>query len=107
MLAVDPARQSHGVGLALTDHATEWLRARGMRVARIGTGGDVGHAAARRLYERRLLADTDGALLESALTRHRSIAHAEASARQSLPSEGVPAHSHLRARTGSAAASGS
>jgi lincosamide nucleotidyltransferase A/C/D/E len=52
MLAVDPAAQGHGVGRALTDHATDWLRAVGMRVAMIGTGGDAGHAAARRLYER-------------------------------------------------------
>ena len=52
MLAVDPAHQAQGVGLALTDHATEWLRSHGMRVAMIGTGGDLGHAQARRLYER-------------------------------------------------------
>jgi GNAT superfamily N-acetyltransferase len=52
MLAVDPAAQRHGVGRALTDHATDWLRAQGMRVAMIGTGGDPGHAPARRLYER-------------------------------------------------------
>ncbi|WP_053226372.1 GNAT family N-acetyltransferase [Solirubrobacter soli] len=52
MLAVDPAEQAHGIGRALTEHATEWLRAAGMRVAMIGTGGDAGHAAARRLYER-------------------------------------------------------
>jgi hypothetical protein len=32
------------LGLALTDHATEWLRA-GMQVAMIGTGGDGGHAS--------------------------------------------------------------
>jgi GNAT superfamily N-acetyltransferase len=52
MLAVDPGSQGHGVGLALTDHATAWLRDAGMLVAMIGTGGDPGHAAARRLYER-------------------------------------------------------
>lgn len=52
MLAVDPEQQARGVGLALTDHATGWLQAAGMRVAMIGTGGDVGHAVARRLYER-------------------------------------------------------
>src|SRR4051794_24283458 len=32
------------LGLALTDYATEWLRA-GMQVAMIGTGGDGGHAS--------------------------------------------------------------
>ncbi len=51
MLAVDPAEQGRGVGHALTAHATDWLRDAGMRVAMIGTGGDDGHAAARRLYE--------------------------------------------------------
>ncbi|HEY6886370.1 MAG TPA: GNAT family N-acetyltransferase [Solirubrobacter sp.] len=52
MLAVDPAEQSQGIGRALTDHATAWLRDAGMRVAMIGTGGDLSHAAARHLYER-------------------------------------------------------
>jgi hypothetical protein len=33
---------SAGVGLALADRATEWLRSQGMRVAMIGTGGDPG-----------------------------------------------------------------
>jgi GNAT superfamily N-acetyltransferase len=51
-LAVDPAHQRRGVGLALTDHATEWLRAAGMKVAAVGTGGDAGHAPAGKLYER-------------------------------------------------------
>jgi GNAT superfamily N-acetyltransferase len=51
MLAVDPAHQREGVGRALTDHATAWLGDIGMRVAVIGTGGDPGHAPARRLYE--------------------------------------------------------
>jgi putative acetyltransferase len=52
ILAVDPASRRQGVGLALTDVATEWLRGAGMRVAFIGTGGDAGHAPARALYER-------------------------------------------------------
>jgi ribosomal protein S18 acetylase RimI-like enzyme len=51
MLAVDPQDQGEGVGMALTRFATEWLRGRGMRVAMIDTGGDSGHARARRLYE--------------------------------------------------------
>jgi GNAT superfamily N-acetyltransferase len=50
MLAVDPTAQRRGVGLALTEIATDWLREMGMRTAMIGTGGDPGHAPARRLY---------------------------------------------------------
>ncbi len=52
MLAVDPAAAGRGRGTALTDHATGWLRDQGMRTAMIGTGGDPGHAAARRTYEK-------------------------------------------------------
>ena len=32
--------------------ATGWLRPSGMRVAMIETGGDPGHAPARRVYEK-------------------------------------------------------
>ena len=52
MVAVDPARQGQGVGGGLTEFATGWLREQGMRVAMVETGGDPGHAAARRVYER-------------------------------------------------------
>jgi GNAT superfamily N-acetyltransferase len=52
MLAVDPAAQGEGVGTVLTRTATDWLRASGMRVAMIDTGGDPGHAPARRVYEK-------------------------------------------------------
>jgi GNAT superfamily N-acetyltransferase len=52
MVAVDPEAQRHGVGSSLTEHAATWLRGQGMRVAVIGTGGDPGHAPARRVYER-------------------------------------------------------
>jgi ribosomal protein S18 acetylase RimI-like enzyme len=51
MLAVDPSDQGAGIGGALATQATEWLGERGMRVAMVDTGGDPGHAAARRLYE--------------------------------------------------------
>ncbi|MGH9046865.1 MAG: GNAT family N-acetyltransferase [Acidimicrobiales bacterium] len=44
MLAVDPLTQDHGIGTALTDVATAWMRSSGMRVAMIDTGGDPGHA---------------------------------------------------------------
>jgi GNAT superfamily N-acetyltransferase len=52
MLAVDPDHQLRGTGTALTEHATEWLRDSGMRVAMVETGGDAGHAPARRVYEK-------------------------------------------------------
>ena len=52
MLAVDPDHQERGVGTALTEFATDWLRASGMRVAMVETGGDSGHAPARRVYEK-------------------------------------------------------
>jgi ribosomal protein S18 acetylase RimI-like enzyme len=52
MLAVDPARQGRGVGLALTEHATKWIADQQMRVASVSTGGDPGHAPARHLYEK-------------------------------------------------------
>jgi ribosomal protein S18 acetylase RimI-like enzyme len=52
MIAVDPDAQRQGVGTALTGVATDWLRQTGMRVAMIETGGDRGHAPARRLYEK-------------------------------------------------------
>jgi ribosomal protein S18 acetylase RimI-like enzyme len=52
MVAVDPAAQRHGIGSSLTEHAAAWLQEQGMRVAVLGTGGDPGHAPARRVYER-------------------------------------------------------
>ncbi len=52
MLAVDPAAQDRGVGTALTEVATDWLRWSGMQVAMVETGGDPGHAPARRVYDK-------------------------------------------------------
>jgi ribosomal protein S18 acetylase RimI-like enzyme len=52
MLAVDPDHQSGGIGTALTEFAIDSLRNAGMRVAMVETGGDPGHAPARRTYER-------------------------------------------------------
>ena len=52
MIAVDPGAQGQGIGTALTRVATDWLRKAGMRVAMIETGGDRGHAPARRIYEK-------------------------------------------------------
>lgn len=52
MVAVDPGEQHQGAGTALTAFATEWLSESGMRVAMVETGGDPGHAPARRVYEK-------------------------------------------------------
>jgi GNAT superfamily N-acetyltransferase len=52
MLAVDPDAQGRELGTTLTNMATDWMRDAGMRLAMIGTGGDPGHAPARRTYEK-------------------------------------------------------
>ena len=52
MLAVDPGHQGGGIGTALTEFALDRLRDAGMTVAMVETGGDPGHAAARRTYEK-------------------------------------------------------
>jgi GNAT superfamily N-acetyltransferase len=52
MVAVDPDFQNRGLGTQLTDSATDWLREAGMSVVLVSTGGDVGHAPARRTYEK-------------------------------------------------------
>jgi ribosomal protein S18 acetylase RimI-like enzyme len=51
MLAVDPDHQGGGIGTALTEFALDRLKDAGMAVAMVETGGDPGHAAARRTYE--------------------------------------------------------
>ena len=52
ILAVDPDHQGVGIGTALTEFALERLKDNGMKVAMVETGGDPGHAAARRTYEK-------------------------------------------------------
>ena len=52
MLAVDPDYQGDGIGTALTEFALDRLKDAGMTVAMVETGGDPGHAAARRTYEK-------------------------------------------------------
>ena len=52
MLAVDPDYQGGGIGTALTEFALGRLKDAGMTVAMVETGGDPGHAAARRTYEK-------------------------------------------------------
>jgi ribosomal protein S18 acetylase RimI-like enzyme len=52
MLGVDPDRQGAGVGTALTLFALERLKEAGMGMAMVETGGNPGHAPARRAYEK-------------------------------------------------------
>jgi ribosomal protein S18 acetylase RimI-like enzyme len=52
MLAVDPLVQRQGIGTALTVFAVRRLRDAGVGLVVVGTGGDSGHAPARRVYEK-------------------------------------------------------
>lgn len=52
MVAVDPDYQNEGLGLALVNFAVDRIAELGIPLAEIGTGGDPGHAPARRVYEK-------------------------------------------------------
>ena len=52
MLAVDPDYQGGGIGTTLTEFALDRLKDAEMTVAMVETGGDPGHAPARRVYEK-------------------------------------------------------
>ena len=52
MIAVDPAHQGDGIGTALMQTATDWIKGQGVELVVAATGGDPGHAPARALYER-------------------------------------------------------
>jgi ribosomal protein S18 acetylase RimI-like enzyme len=52
LLAVHPAYQNRGIGTQLNTFALDRLRESGARLAVVGTGGDPGHAPARRSYEK-------------------------------------------------------
>jgi GNAT superfamily N-acetyltransferase len=52
MIAVATEHQNQGLGTTLTNFATDWMRESGLPLAMIGTGGDVGHAPARRTYDK-------------------------------------------------------
>ncbi|KAM3098853.1 GNAT family N-acetyltransferase [Phormidesmis sp. 146-12] len=52
MVAVDPDFQDRGIGSALIEFALDWMKEAGMSVAMVETGGDPGHAPARRTYEK-------------------------------------------------------
>ncbi len=50
--AVHPDHQGKGIGAWMYEAALAHLRAAGMQVATVGTGGDPSHAPARRAYEK-------------------------------------------------------
>jgi GNAT superfamily N-acetyltransferase len=52
ILAVHPENQNHGIGTELNLFALQKLKEGGMKLAVVGTGGDEGHAPARRSYEK-------------------------------------------------------
>ncbi|WP_396336451.1 GNAT family N-acetyltransferase [Fischerella sp. JS2] len=52
MIAVDPDYQRQGIGSTLIEFALDWMKAAGMSVAMVETGGDPGHAPARCTYEK-------------------------------------------------------
>jgi ribosomal protein S18 acetylase RimI-like enzyme len=52
LLAVHPDYQNLGVGTVLNVSALDKMKDSGIRMARVETGGDPSHAAARRCYEK-------------------------------------------------------
>lgn len=52
LLAVHPDYQNFGIGTELNVVALEKMKAAGMKLVEVGTGGDEGHAPARRSYEK-------------------------------------------------------
>lgn len=52
LLAVHPEYQNHGIGTQLNIFALQKLKESGMKLAVVGTGGDEGHAPARKSYEK-------------------------------------------------------
>ena len=52
LLAVHPEYQNSGIGTELNKVALQEMKARGVKLAVVGTGGDESHAPARRSYEK-------------------------------------------------------
>ncbi|MBX2811021.1 MAG: GNAT family N-acetyltransferase [Myxococcales bacterium] len=50
--AVKPSHSGKGIGTKMYDFANAEMKAAGMRVATVATGGDESHAPARRAYEK-------------------------------------------------------
>ena len=51
VIAVDPGYQRRGIARQLMERSAQHMRAQGMDIAAVGTGGDPGHQPARALYE--------------------------------------------------------
>lgn len=51
VIAVDPEAQGRGIAARLIAYAEDRLRAEGFEIIMVETGGDSGHAPARRAYE--------------------------------------------------------
>ena len=51
IIAVDPVYQRRGIARLLMERSADHMRAQGMDIAAVATGGDAGHAPARALYE--------------------------------------------------------
>ena len=52
LLAVHPEYQNLGIGTELNNFALEKMKESGMKMASVETGGDPGHAPARRSYQK-------------------------------------------------------
>ncbi len=52
MIGVDPDMQQQGVGTALMEESLKMIKNQGFSLAMVETGGDPGHASARKTYER-------------------------------------------------------
>lgn len=51
IIAVDPARQREGIATAAMEAAFSHMRAAGLKMVMVETGGDPGHEASRATYE--------------------------------------------------------
>ena len=52
LLAVHPEYQNHGIGTQLNTFALQKMKAAGIKLAIVATGGDASHAPARKSYEK-------------------------------------------------------
>jgi predicted N-acetyltransferase YhbS len=52
LLAVHPEYQNHGIGTELNRFALEKMKESGIKLVVVATGGDPGHAPARKTYEK-------------------------------------------------------